>query len=375
LLNALLCIQRYLYYLYNQSRKRNMSKEKKISHILRTNSNDIARDIVENQYRRNPEWKEYGERGKATSIRDAEYHLPFLAEAIASRNPEIFTDYIEWTYRLFVNLNLPDNALKDFLEESQKVIGNYLDDDSQKIVNQYIDKGFDALKAEVKTTPSYINDKNPYQKLLRNYNEALLKGDRRIASQLIMEAVESGVQVKDIYLYVFQPSQYEVGRLWMENKISVAKEHFASAATQQIMSQLYPHIFSSARIGKTMVAASVGGELHEIGIRMVADFFEMEGWDTYYMGANTPADSIESAIRENNADLLALSAAMPYHRSVLKEVIEIIRKNMGDKAPKIMVGGNAIKNHQDGKSVFNADDYAKDAQEAIAIANKLVNGS
>ena len=41
-----------------------------------------------------------------------------------------------------------------------------------------------------------------------------------------------------------------------------------------------------------MVATCIGGELHEIGIRMVADFFEMEGWDTYYLGANTPADAV-----------------------------------------------------------------------------------
>ncbi|MDZ7776615.1 MAG: hypothetical protein U5L09_13885 [Bacteroidales bacterium] len=55
------------------------------------------------------------------------------------------------------------------------------------------------------------------------------------------------------------------------------------------MSQLYPYIFNSQRVGKSMVAATVGGELHEMGIRMVADFFEMEGWDTWYLGANAPA--------------------------------------------------------------------------------------
>jgi methanogenic corrinoid protein MtbC1 len=27
-------------------------------------------------------------------------------------------------------------------------------------------------------------------------------------------------------------------------------------------------------------------------MRMVADFMEMEGWDTYYLGANTPTESV-----------------------------------------------------------------------------------
>ena len=45
----------------------------------------------------------------------------------------------------------------------------------------------------------------------------------------------------------------------------------------------------------------------EIGARMVADFFEMEGWDTCFLGANTPKESIIETIRAQKADLVALS--------------------------------------------------------------------
>ena len=69
------------------------------------------------------------------------------------------------------------------------------------------------------------------------------------------------------------------------NLLSVAQEHYCTAATQLVMSQLYPRIFSTERRGRTLVAARVADDLHEIGLRMVADFFEMEGWDTFYVGA------------------------------------------------------------------------------------------
>jgi hypothetical protein len=36
------------------------------------------------------------------------------------------------------------------------------------------------------------------------------------------------------------------------------------------------------------VAACVSGELHEIGVRMLCDLLEMEGWNTIYLGANVP---------------------------------------------------------------------------------------
>lgn len=76
--------------------------------------------------------------------------------------------------------------------------------------------------------------------LALQYTQMLLQGDRHSAGKLIFDAVKSGVPIKEIYLYVFQPSQYEIGRLWQNNKISVAKEHFCTASTQFIISQLYP---------------------------------------------------------------------------------------------------------------------------------------
>ena len=46
---------------------------------------------------------------------------------------------------------------------------------------------------------------------------------------------------------MFQCSQYEIGRLWQMNKLTVAQEHYCSAATQLIMSLLYPRIFDTKK--------------------------------------------------------------------------------------------------------------------------------
>ena len=107
--------------------------------------------------------------------------------------------------------------------------------------------------------------------------------------------------MRDVYLHVFQRSQYEIGRLWQSNQISVAQEHLCTAATQLIMSQLYPFIFGTERRNRRVVAACVGGDLHEIGIRMVADFFEMDGWDTFYLGANVPITDIVQTVIDRRA--------------------------------------------------------------------------
>ena len=232
----------------------------------------------------------------------------------------------------------------------------------------FIDSGIEQMNLPVGTMESFIASVG---KLTKKYNDALLDGNRNLAGNLVMEAVNGGVKVKDIYLEVFQKSQYEVGRLWLSNQISVAKEHFCSAATQMIMSQLYPFIFSTDRVGKKFVGACIGGELHEIGIRMVADFFEIEGWDTYYLGANAPASAILKSVEENNADIVGLSIAIPYHRNLLKETIRDLRRSAIGKDLKILIGGVALK-HEVDLAEFNASGWAPNAQLAIEKANQLL---
>jgi MerR family transcriptional regulator, light-induced transcriptional regulator len=107
--------------------------------------------------------------------------------------------------------------------------------------------------------------------------------------------------------------QYEVGRLWQVNEISVAQEHYCTAATQLVMSQLYPQLFASEKTAGTLVAACVAGDLHEIGLRMVTDFFEMAGWNTFYVGSNMPTEEIVDTLVLRRADVLGISATISSH--------------------------------------------------------------
>jgi MerR family transcriptional regulator, light-induced transcriptional regulator len=333
----------------------------------------LAEKIVDLQYSRQPEfWKPFGSKGRQLSVRDAGYHLPFLGEAIESGDKKIFTSYVAWVKKLFRGLHFPDDIMITTLACTRDVFIQELPNDMATVSTDYINAGIKQMYMHLEESVPYIHTDEPLGTLALAYNEALLAGDRHTAAKLVLDAAKDGTPVKDIYLHVFQKSQYEVGRLWLDNKISVAREHFCSAATQQIMTQLYPFIFSTERKGIKMVAANVGGELHEIGIRMVADFFEMDGWDTYYLGANTPIRSIISAIQDYQADMVGLSIAIPYHRSTLKESVRLIREQLKDKV-KVMIGGVALSGNGHQINEFSADGYAPDAQQAVLTANNIIS--
>lgn len=221
--------------------------------------------------------------------------------------------------------------------------------------------------------PCYLTASSAISQLAQDYLNALLAGKRHEASKLILDAVNQGISVKSIYLDVFQQSQREIGRLWQINEISVAEEHYCTAATQLIMSQLYPHIFSTERIGRRMLATSIGGELHEIGIRMVADFFEMEGWDTYFLGANSPTETILQTIEEKKPDILAISATITSHVSQVERLITAVKAQQINFTPRIMVGGYPFNVAPNLWQKIGADGFGRDAEEALSMSKNLLS--
>jgi MerR family transcriptional regulator, light-induced transcriptional regulator len=350
--------------------------ERRAGQAIEERRQALAEEIVARLYGLQGEvWEPFGRAGREKSVRDAGYHLAYLAEALAAAQPALFVDYVRWVQALFAGLGLAESALPTTLDCTQAVLREDLSDELAEAALPYLEAGRAALQGHAATPPIHIEEGAPLSELAGAYIEALLRGDRRAASRMILEAVEAGAPIRDIYLDVFQHAQHEIGRLWQTNQISVAQEHLATAMTQMIMSQLYPRIFSTERKGRVMVATCVGGELHEIGVRMVADFFEMEGWDTFYLGANTPARSVIQTIVERQADLLAISATITYHVSAVTELISQVRQapETGDVA--IMVGGYPFNVAPELWRSVGADGYARNAAEAVEVGEGLVRGA
>ena len=211
----------------------------------------------------------------------------------------------------------------------------------------------------------------PLQETCRDYVAALLDGARPAATELIMGALESGADLRDVYLHVLQPAQHELGRLWALGEIDIGTEHLATSITQAVMAHLYPLLFAHRRVGRRLVGACVEGELHELGLRMVCDFFELEGWDTFYLGASTPGAGIVAAAAARQADVLALSASRVEALASVRAIVAAVRAAPGCERMRILVGGLAFSTPDRWREV-GADGQADDALAAVAVANGLL---
>ena len=156
-------------------------------------------------------------------------------------------------------------------------------------------------------------------------------------------------------------------------QLSVAMEHYCSETTQLMMSQLYPFLLAAPPHGHVLVATCVSREQHGIGMRMVADFFEMAGWESYYLGVNTPTDSILQTVIERQADVLAISATMTFHLGFVRELIAAARNTSTIAGTKILVGGGPFNLVPDLWKEIGADGYGRDAIEAVQAAGQFVS--
>jgi len=193
--------------------------------------------------------------------------------------------------------------------------------------------------------------------LRQRYVDALVAGDLASAERLIEDA---GTDVRTLYLEVLQPALYEIGRRWEEAEISVAQEHLATATTQSLMARLAERFEGDApRRDRRVLVACAEGELHSIGVRMVADFLDADGWDVLFVGALSPPTAVAELAAAQGVDVVALSAALP------QRVPEIVRAVAALRAlatvPVIAVGGQAFGGDAEVAIRTGADLYAPDA--------------
>lgn len=173
-----------------------------------------------------------------------------------------------------------------------------------------------------------------------DYTNGLLQGDKEKCISIVEKLITEKTDIKDIYVALLQRSLYHVGKMWEQGQLSIADEHMGTEITKCLMNKYADKITANKKVGKTALITCVDKEFHEIGARMAADVFELNGWNTYFLGASTPTREIVKFIEIKKPDVVGLSFSFYMNLLRLLEVIDHIRKNYPDQ--KIIIGGQGI---------------------------------
>jgi len=198
--------------------------------------------------------------------------------------------------------------------------------------------------ADVSPVPS------PAEELQALLDHCLRDRDKPRAVSVALAAVRDGrIGIAELHVRVLAPLMVDVGSSWQHGVREVWEEHLATATVRTIVEALYPDVVAAAAAvpatGKRAILATPPGEQHDLGLRMTADRFMLAGWDVVYLGADTPAEQLADAAERTGADLIVLSAATHYNRTLLRATIDELRRRL--PTIQIAVGGPAFAHGAD----------------------------
>ncbi len=180
------------------------------------------------------------------------------------------------------------------------------------------------------------------ESVYRQYINALLQGNTAECKSIIQTLLKRNLNILDLYESVFRRSLYEIGELWAKNLITVADEHVATAITENLIAQLQTTHAGADTIKKRVMISCVTSDLHQVGAKMVANLFELHGWESYFLGANMPITDLLDAVDRIRPDIICLSLALIEHVSSLEITIREIQSKHS-QIP-VIVGGRAFVN-------------------------------
>jgi corrinoid protein of di/trimethylamine methyltransferase len=120
----------------------------------------------------------------------------------------------------------------------------------------------------------------------------------------------------------------------------------------------------------TVVIGTVEGDIHDLGLRIVASMLRANGFKVYDLGFNTKTLDFIQKAKETNADIIAVSSLMTTTMPFMKDLIEALEASGLRDKYAVMIGGGPVT--EKWAKEIGASAYGRDATEAVRVAKELM---
>lgn len=153
------------------------------------------------------------------------------------------------------------------------------------------------------------------------------------------------VDVIDLFQNILTEALYRIECAELD-KECIWREHIKTSIVRTIIEVSYPYVLkkieSIEKNGKKVLIVCPVEEYHEIGARMAHTFFTLHGFDSVFIGANTPLNVVLDSVKYMQPDFVAISVTNFYNIIKAKEIVSAIK--LHNPNTKIIAGGQAFEN-------------------------------
>lgn len=308
--------------------------------------------------------------GFSDMVGDIQLRISHLIEALACGRPEILALDVEWVSATFMSRDVPVGFLVTSLECLRDELMDSLPENAKVLAREYLEYALDHLAKPTVPPESHLESAGPHRELALTFLNAILEADRARAEALILEALDSGVSVPEIHTHVIAKVQRELGRMWQFGECYISDEHFGSRLVEDVLNQLRIRMPRESGDQELVLIASVPGNLHDIGARMVSHRFAMHGWRTIFLGANMPSADLVRSAKRHAPKLICLSLGQSTDLRSAASTIASLRAEVPGVA--ISVGGGPLGLIEGLWSDLGADACTTTIGEAIEFGAEVL---
>ena len=201
--------------------------------------------------------------------------------------------------------------------------------------------------------------------------QAIIDGKAPVSKELTEKMLKDGIRPAEFFPKSIIPAMDEVGRRMRDCEFFIPEVLIAARAARAATDILRPLLTGdeAIRSAGTVVCGTVKGDLHDIGKNIVAMMLESAGFKIVDLGVDVSPEKIVEAVKQNNANIVAMSALLTTTMVNMKAVIDALNAAGLRGKVKILVGGAPVTDAW--AHSIGADGYGKDAPAAVELARQL----
>ncbi|MCB1325361.1 MAG: B12-binding domain-containing protein [Spirochaetales bacterium] len=169
------------------------------------------------------------------------------------------------------------------------------------------------------------------------------------APAILAEGRGMGLDPLDLLVGIVQPLQYEMGRAWERNEISVQQEHMFTATMQELVETVAVYYDSGKELRESqhprflLVDPVPGGQPgHSLGLRVVEAFLLARGTACRVVSPGIPVEELLPFVESCKPAFLGISITLPDTTGYARQV-EHRLAHLNGPIPGLILGGYALR--------------------------------
>ncbi len=302
-------------------------------------------------------------------------HASFISVVLFLKRYSVLVETLPWVYRAYHSNGFSYNYFPVVIAEWVNKVKRYLKpENAEAIVELYryiMDLHDETIKLSENIKPVIYNIEEQWKEIAELFFNALTDGDTYLCTDIAINSCHNEDDITNFYLNVVQPALYRIGELWETGKITAADEHLSTAIVMRVAVYLSNRHKPVINKDKRIIVLCSPGEYHQVGGMIVANCFEIKGWDVHFLSDSLPPGDIMKHIIIYKPHILAISVTMLFNITAVSGLIQRINKSDLRERMKILVGGQAFNLFPDLPAFIGADAYAANCLIAVETGERL----